>query len=355
MIPMAAISESFKKYATFSGRASRLEFWWFIAFLCFGLVVCEVIDTSLASEIKIVGGIFSLVTTIPLGAVHCRRLHDIGKSGWWLILLIMLPIVGWMLYYVWLCRRGSEQENRFGAVPTIKEKNRGQFLLPFIAQFILFGIYIGLITRQAIDVIEQKQEFTQQLVDHCKENVPERLAMYRDALCGCVVEQSFVVAQEAPGALKGDVARVKLDPIIEHCASQVIKGNTDAAPVSPTTSNSPTHNMQNTPQSMGSTPEPVPAIPSQSAIDKTNSVETMKDAPLTADERYMIQNRFIQNCTTQFAHMVSVPQRIRNLCGCLSTDLLKNSTNTELRHFQSSGAIPSHVHASVQSCADKLR
>ena len=83
-----AISTCFSKYATFSGRASRPEFWWFFLF--------QILVSIAASMLgDVVAGLVSLAVLLPALAVGARRLHDIGKSGWWQ--LIMLTGIGLLL------------------------------------------------------------------------------------------------------------------------------------------------------------------------------------------------------------------------------------------------------------------
>ena len=78
-----AVKTCFNKYAEFNGRAARPEFWWFALFQ---FVVVVVLDTIY----RPLGGLASLAMLLPGLAVAARRLHDIGKSGWFLLLLLIL-------------------------------------------------------------------------------------------------------------------------------------------------------------------------------------------------------------------------------------------------------------------------
>ena len=79
-----AISSVFSKYATFSGRARRSEYWYFYLF---NLMVSIVI--SFIPFVNMLAGLWSLVILIPSIAVTVRRFHDTGKSGWWYIVMIL--------------------------------------------------------------------------------------------------------------------------------------------------------------------------------------------------------------------------------------------------------------------------
>lgn len=111
-----AVQSCFAKYVTFTGRALRSEFWYFVLFILLGGVVTNFIDIAILGTPE--GGgpltlIFSLGTFLPNIAVSVRRLHDIGKSGWFL-LLVLIPLVGIILLIVWFARKGDERPNEYG-------------------------------------------------------------------------------------------------------------------------------------------------------------------------------------------------------------------------------------------------
>ena len=99
-----AISNVFSHYADFSGRARRSEYWWF--FLLNMILSC----------IPYLGFVWALVAIIPSWAVAVRRLHDIGRSGWYL-LLGFIPLVGAILLIVWYCKEGEPNRNQYGEDP----------------------------------------------------------------------------------------------------------------------------------------------------------------------------------------------------------------------------------------------
>ena len=97
-----------EKYATFSGRAPRSEFWWFQLFAAISLNILIMIAPFVWSIAAI--GFF-----IPSLACGMRRLHDSDRSGWYL-LLILVPLLG-IILLIFFILRGTDGDNRFGADP----------------------------------------------------------------------------------------------------------------------------------------------------------------------------------------------------------------------------------------------
>lgn len=117
--------EALKKYAVFSGRSRRKEYWYFVLFnliIGFALGFVDGLAGWFDPEIGIglLGGIYNLAILIPSIAVAVRRLHDIGKSGWWL-LLIFIPVVGALVLIVFACFDSEPETNRFGPNPKADE------------------------------------------------------------------------------------------------------------------------------------------------------------------------------------------------------------------------------------------
>lgn len=114
-----------KKYAVFSGRARRTEYWMFELFSTIFMVAAIILDNVLGTKAKDDSGgliylLFALATLLPRFAVTVRRLHDIGKSGWW-ILINLIPLVGifWMLFL--LMTDSNPRDNEFGPNPKLAE------------------------------------------------------------------------------------------------------------------------------------------------------------------------------------------------------------------------------------------
>jgi len=110
----AAIQSGFNRYVDFSGRSSRSEVWWWLLFSIIAQLVAAVLDGAGSAGILII--IIYLGLLLPTLAVQVRRLHDLDRSGWW-ILISFIPILGAIILLVWFCTKGTEGENRFGADP----------------------------------------------------------------------------------------------------------------------------------------------------------------------------------------------------------------------------------------------
>lgn len=117
-----SVKSCFEKYATFSGRASRPEYWYWILFTLIASFILDLIGASLlgfnlaeGAKYNIFSALFSLVTFLPGLAVSARRLHDVNRSGWWM--LIAFTIIGLIPLTIWYCQKGTEGDNRFGKDP----------------------------------------------------------------------------------------------------------------------------------------------------------------------------------------------------------------------------------------------
>jgi len=113
-----AVRSAYGNYANFSGRATRPEFWWFWLFYMLVFVVLAVVagaGSGIASIAYIAMAGFALASIIPGIAVAVRRLHDTGRSGWWL-LLGLIPFGGLVLLIFYLMP-STPGPNRFDAAP----------------------------------------------------------------------------------------------------------------------------------------------------------------------------------------------------------------------------------------------
>jgi uncharacterized membrane protein YhaH (DUF805 family) len=122
-----AITAGFSNYANFHDRASRSEYWYWALFVLLGTIGAYAIDA--AATIFFIGskGLvasqwgghifnFGLVVLTPGIAIGVRRLHDLDRSGWWL-LLMFIPLIGAIILLIWHCTKGTDGPNRFGPDP----------------------------------------------------------------------------------------------------------------------------------------------------------------------------------------------------------------------------------------------
>lgn len=112
-----AIQSGFRNYVTFSGRAPRSEFWYWVLFEVLVSIVASILDVAIfpLNDISPLNAIASLLLFLPSLAVSIRRLHDIDRTGWWV--LISLTVIGIVLLIIWNCLRGTIGPNRFGPDP----------------------------------------------------------------------------------------------------------------------------------------------------------------------------------------------------------------------------------------------
>jgi uncharacterized membrane protein YhaH (DUF805 family) len=150
-----SISTCFKKYATFKGRASRSEFWWFQLFLFLMGILLNIIGILIfgtdSPAAVLLSNLFSWGILLPQLAVTCRRLHDTDRSGWWQVLPLGILFVGSILYFIillstgdaifigsvitiaflitgirlliWLIESGDWGDNEYGPSPIIEEED----------------------------------------------------------------------------------------------------------------------------------------------------------------------------------------------------------------------------------------
>lgn len=117
---MTAVRTCMSKYVDFSGRARRSEFWYFALLSFLVGIVTSILDAILGTDYDTGGGLVNTVASLalflPSLAVAVRRLHDTGRSGWW-ILIGLIPIVGLILLIVWYCSHTVPGDNQYGPDP----------------------------------------------------------------------------------------------------------------------------------------------------------------------------------------------------------------------------------------------
>jgi len=112
-----------KKYAIFSGRARRKEYWYFVLFdtlIAYGLYPLELLagfaNPYMGAGVAVLIFLYALATIVPCLAVLVRRLHDTGRSGWW-GLLAFIPLIGQIILIVFLATDGTGGPNKYGPDP----------------------------------------------------------------------------------------------------------------------------------------------------------------------------------------------------------------------------------------------
>lgn len=114
-----AIASVFRNYVTFSGRAARSEYWYWVLFTLLLAIATGILDRAVFPDSESGAGpintVASIIILLPSLAVGVRRLHDIDRSGWWY--LIVFTIIGIVLLIYWACQPGTPGTNRFGPDP----------------------------------------------------------------------------------------------------------------------------------------------------------------------------------------------------------------------------------------------
>jgi uncharacterized membrane protein YhaH (DUF805 family) len=113
---MNYLVDVFKKYAVFSGRSRRKEYWIYV--LIFGVVmsILQSLTGSLGTTGLIILAIFGLANLLPFLAVAVRRLHDTGKSGWFL-LVNLIPFIGSIWFLILTIKDSQQGSNQYGNSP----------------------------------------------------------------------------------------------------------------------------------------------------------------------------------------------------------------------------------------------
>lgn len=122
---MSWIFKAFANTFDFRGRAQRAEYWWFLLFYVVATVVVDIMDRAFGTTLSdngratgmgVIGILFVLFTLVTALSLGVRRLHDTGRSGWW-VLLSFIPLIGGIVLLVWAAQDGTPGANRFGFDP----------------------------------------------------------------------------------------------------------------------------------------------------------------------------------------------------------------------------------------------
>lgn len=105
-----------KKYAVFSGRSRRAEYWYFVLFNLIIAIILSIISSITADVLGILVFLYMLAVFIPGLAVSVRRLHDTGRSGW-MILITLIPLIGGLWLLILMATDSTPGENKYGPNP----------------------------------------------------------------------------------------------------------------------------------------------------------------------------------------------------------------------------------------------
>ena len=113
--------EVLKKYAVFSGRARRKEFWMFVLVNFVITLVLGFIDNvaglaGSSGSYGVLSGLYALAVLLPTLGVSIRRLHDTNRSGWWL-LIALIPLIGLIVLIIFYVKEGDPGQNQYGPNP----------------------------------------------------------------------------------------------------------------------------------------------------------------------------------------------------------------------------------------------
>ena len=113
-----------KKYAVFSGRARRKEYWYFVLFNYIIGIVLGLIEglAGIAAEtdFSVLAGLYSLAVLLPAIGVSVRRLHDTGRNGWWLF-IGLIPLIGAIILLIYMVSDSQAETNQYGPSPKLVE------------------------------------------------------------------------------------------------------------------------------------------------------------------------------------------------------------------------------------------
>ena len=108
----ACVRQGFERFADFKGRSNRPEYWWFALALFLGSAVATILDNAILGGNGFLNGLYQIVVLIPAIAAGVRRLHDTGRTGWWM-LLAFIPILGTIILIYFFIQPG-QGDNAWG-------------------------------------------------------------------------------------------------------------------------------------------------------------------------------------------------------------------------------------------------
>ena len=114
--PIDYYLEAFRKYADFSGRSTRSEYWWFYLVTIAVSILASILDSILNIPLGLISVLYFLISLIPSLSIQVRRLHDVDKSGWYMLLNFFI-IIGWIWLYILNILDSTPGANKYGPNP----------------------------------------------------------------------------------------------------------------------------------------------------------------------------------------------------------------------------------------------
>ena len=131
---VACYLDAWRKYFTFSGRATRKDYWGFFLINILVSALIGLVEVIIGMDDLFISSLYSLAVICPNITLCTRRLHDVGKSGWWQIVSVIPLINFYLLYLLWI-KPGKNEENKYGAPVAAAQPLYGAYSVPVENEF----------------------------------------------------------------------------------------------------------------------------------------------------------------------------------------------------------------------------
>ena len=131
---VACYLDAWRKYFTFSGRATRKDYWGFFLINILVSALIGLVEVIIGMDDLFISSLYSLAVICPNITLCTRRLHDVGKSGWWQIVSVIPLINFYLLYLLWI-KPGKNEENKYGTPVAAEQPLYGAYSVPVENEF----------------------------------------------------------------------------------------------------------------------------------------------------------------------------------------------------------------------------
>lgn len=131
---VACYLDAWHKYHSFSGRATRKDYWGFFLINLLIAFVIGIVEAIIGMDDGFISSLYSLAVICPNLALGARRLHDVGKSGWWQIAIVVPLLCFYPLYLMWI-KKGNDEINKYGAPIAAEQPLYGAYSVPVENEF----------------------------------------------------------------------------------------------------------------------------------------------------------------------------------------------------------------------------